>query len=406
MDFVTHSHSALVERLGGIPDRVEVLEGPLVTVVVRTKDRPELLAEALASISDSTYRRVEVVLVNDGGESPIAAASFPFPVVRVEMGTNQGRAAAANAGVEAASGDYVCFLDDDDLMAAEHLETLVGLVTAAGVRVAYTDAAVAVYELDGDNGWAEIERRVPYSRDFDPKLLLVDNYIPFNTLIVERSLFGEAGPFDPDLEFFEDWDYLIRLSGVTPFHHLASVTAEYRHFRGSGHHILGETPRRRDDFLRMKATVISRHRDRLSDTDLAQVVDGLRAETVTASEEVAAVRRELGEQRRSLAEFTEMYHQVNGERDALLREKSVHLTEIERLNDALSEHRRAATELETETSRLRGEDASLRAKVTEQEEHLGRLYAEIDRLNSLIDAMEKTSAWRWHRRLEKLRGRS
>ena len=105
-------------------------------------------------------------------------------MVRVDLAENRGRAAAAEAGVAAATGDYVAFLDDDDLAAPEHLATLAGLVSAAGVRVAYTDAAVAVYELDGPegSGWVCRERRLPYSRDFDPDVLLVDNYIPFNTL--------------------------------------------------------------------------------------------------------------------------------------------------------------------------------------------------------------------------------
>ena len=70
------------------------------------------------------------------------------PSRRVELAENRGRAGAADAGVAAATGDYVAFLDDDDLAAPEHLATLVGLVGAAGVRVAYTDAAVGVYELE------------------------------------------------------------------------------------------------------------------------------------------------------------------------------------------------------------------------------------------------------------------
>ncbi len=250
LDMITNGRRGLVRRLGGILPSGGIQDGPEVSVIVRTMDRPELLADALDSIAESSYRRVEVILVNDGGTPPTIPAAFPFPVVRVEMGTNQGRAAAANAGVDAATGEYLCFLDDDDLMEPGHLETLVGLVSAAGIRVAYTDAAVGVYELEPGHGWQEVDRRLPYSRDFDPDLLLVDNYIPFNTLIVERSLFDEAGPFDPNLEFFEDWEFLIRLAGLTPFHHRPQVTAEYRHFRGSGHHILGAQPHQFHQALR------------------------------------------------------------------------------------------------------------------------------------------------------------
>ena len=69
-DFTTRSPAQLVRHLGGDPEISEVREGPLVSVIVRTRDRPELLAEALASLAEGQYRRAEVVLVNDGGAAP------------------------------------------------------------------------------------------------------------------------------------------------------------------------------------------------------------------------------------------------------------------------------------------------------------------------------------------------
>jgi LmbE family N-acetylglucosaminyl deacetylase len=405
LDFATHGLDGLVTAIGGIPDRIEIDDGPRVSVVVRTKDRPEMLAEALASISRSTYRRVEVVLVNDGGAAPTVPVDFPFPVVSVEMGTNQGRAAAANAGVEAAGGDCICFLDDDDLFEPDHLSTLVSLTSAAGVRVAYTDAAVGIYELVAQQGWSEIDRRLPYSRDFDPERLLVDNYIPFNTLLIERALFDEAGPFDPELDFFEDWDFLIRLAALTPFHHLPRVTAEYRHFHGSGHHVLGDDLRDRSAFLRMKARVIERHRHRLDSSVLARVVDGLRNETVQSNEVSVAARRELGECRHATAELTDRFHRLNGECESLRNERITNLREIERLGTEIAELQRQIAELRPEIDHLLSEERALRSQAGEQDEHMKRLYAEIERLNSLIEEMEGTTAWRWHRRIEKLRGR-
>ena len=97
-------------------------------MVVRTRDRPQLLAEALDSLARGSYRRVEVVLVNDGGAAPPVPDGYPLELRRVELTENRGRAGAADAGVAAAGGDYVAFLDDDDLAAPEHLATLVGLV--------------------------------------------------------------------------------------------------------------------------------------------------------------------------------------------------------------------------------------------------------------------------------------
>lgn len=405
-DLVSHGRSSLVRRLGGVLEYAERHHGPLVSIVVRTKDRPDLLAEAMASIAKSTYRRAEVVLVNDGGQPPKLPQVFPFPIVVVEMETNQGRAAAANAGVEAATGEYFCFLDDDDLMEPEHLETLVGLVGAAGVRVAYTDAAVGVYELAPGHGWREVERRLPYSRDFDPDLLLVDNYIPFNTLMIERALFEEVGRFDSEFAFFEDWEFLIRLAAAARFHHLPRVTAEYRHFRGSGHHILGDRPRQREDFLRMKAAVIRRHRDRLGCDAIASIVDRLRGETVASVEADSTARRALTDLQKDLAAREDAYHRMNGECEALRGERRRLIAEIGRLEDELSGHREAAAELQQLTRRLQAEESGLRSKVEEQEEHLRRLYAEIERLGGLVEAMEQTTAWKLHRKIEKLRGRT
>ncbi|MEE4273838.1 MAG: PIG-L family deacetylase [Thermoanaerobaculales bacterium] len=390
-DLTTHGLSDLVGKLGGFADRIEIQDGPTVSIVVRTKDRPELLAEAIQSIAASTYRHIEVVLVNDGGETPSVAADFPFPVARVEMVDNLGRAEAANAGVGAATGAYVGFLDDDDLIGAEHIETLVGMVQAAGVQVAYTDAAVGIYELDGSRGWREVDRRLPYSRDFNPELLLVDNYIPFNTLLIERSLFDAVGPFDPTLDFFEDWDFLIRLAGVAPFHHLARVTAEYRHFRGGGHHILGERPQQRDDFLTMKAEVIRRHAERLDPATLAGIVDGLRAEAVRAGDAADGARSEAVISRRDR-------DRLNGECVALRDERASFVSRIDSLEEAV-------TSLQAETARLHGEEARLGAGIAERDSLIGELYAEIERLNELVRAMESTTAWRWHRRVERIKGK-
>lgn len=414
-DFATRSPAWLVEALGGVPRLHVVREGPRLSVVVRTKDRPELLRQALESLAAGTWRRTEVVLVNDGGAPPRVPADFPLDVVRIDLPENRGRAAAANAGVQAAGGEYVAFLDDDDLAAPEHLETLAGLVAGAGVRVAYTDAAVGIYELDPDGGgdaggdrtgWRCVERRLPYSRDFDPDLLVLDNYIPFNTLLIERALFAEVAadrhtaagvPFDPELPFFEDWDFLVRLAALVPFHHHPRVTCEYRHFRGGGHHVLGESPRSRTDFLERKAQVLARHRDRLTPERLARTVDLLRAERVEAGEAAASAKREAatawkeadranrraGEMELAKALAEDRQHRLQGEVEALRAEHEILAADLRRLYD---------------------EEARLRAAVDDQTAHLGRTYDEIQRLEGRIREMEGTRAWRLHRRLEGLRG--
>ena len=355
-----YSRSEFIRSVGGCPEIVDVAQGPLISVIVRTCDRPELLTQALDSLASSTYRQLEVVLVVDGAGPAPVPEDYPLLLRRVELSTRRGRSGAANAGLAAATGDFIAFLDDDDLVAPEHFAQLVAAAMAADVRVVYSDAAVVAYELQGDEGWKEMERRLPYSRDFDLDVLLVDNYLPLNTLLIDRTLIRSPDPFDSDLSFFEDWDFLIRLALETPFHHLKKVTCEYRHFRG-GAHILGENPRQRSDFLLMKQKVMERYRGHLSSERLARVVTLLRQEAVEGQEAGRSLRKDRDQAHRERARFESQYHSLHGE----------------------------VTGLREELPRFRG-------KVEEQEEHLRRVYQEIERLNDLIQTMQGTRAWRLH----------
>jgi LmbE family N-acetylglucosaminyl deacetylase len=352
-ELTTRGLASLVEELGGASDLAAEPAGPRISVVVRTRDRPALLAQALSSLAASRYRNLEVVLVNDGGAPPRIPEGFPFPVVRIDHPRSRGRAAAANAGLAAATGDAVAFLDDDDRVEPEHFSTLAGLARETSSPVVYSDAAVVVLEPDPETGWREVERRVVYSRDFDPDLLLVDNYIPLHTLLIDKASAAAAGPLDETLEFFEDWDWLLRLAERHRFLHLARVTCEYRHFRGSAHHALGESPRARPDFLAVKARVLAKHAAKLDADRLARVVDRLRAEAVHA-----ALR----------ADAAERAHAETAERTA-------------------------------------AEIRSLYAAAETQTAQVARLYGEIERLNGLIHAMEGTRAWRAHQWWQRQRRR-
>jgi hypothetical protein len=201
-------------------------------------------------------------------------------------------------------------------------------------------------------------------------------------LLIERALFAEAGPFDPTLPFFEDWDFLIRLSAITPFHHLAQVTCEYRHFRGGAHHVFGERPRERADFLEVKARVLAKHAESLTPAALARAVDILRAELVAEREGWASARRDLAALRTDLTALAQ-------DHQALARERFLWEERYHGANGEL-------TGLRTELQRLYEEERKLRAAVDDQTAHLARTYAEIERLNGIIREMEATRAWRVH----------
>ncbi|MBF0565223.1 MAG: glycosyltransferase [Nitrospirae bacterium] len=214
---------------------------PLVSIIVRTKDRPKMLMSALASIGSQSYRHIEVVLVNDGGEdisldlvtdvlngaSSSDSDSGNIAVNYVNLPTNTGRAHAANIGLKYSGGQYVGFLDDDDEFQPDHVETLVSFLEKGDFHITYSDCSLNVKQFDPDKKeFITSESYKFFDEDFDYDLLLMENYIPLHCLMFERSAL-EGQTFDESFDLFEDWDFLIRVASRHPFHHVKKTTAIY-----------------------------------------------------------------------------------------------------------------------------------------------------------------------------------
>jgi len=191
-----------------------------VSVLVRTRDRPRLLAEALESVARQTRPPLEVVVVNDGGE-PVGhiLASFAkrLTIRHVSHPVALGRAPAANAGVTVAQGRWIALLDDDDLFLPHHLETLSQAVAGTPIEVAH--AACRLVRPDGEEVMGG-----PVHRDD----LLLANTIPTCATLVSRAALLAVGGFDEGLPFLEDWDLWIRLARRREFLYVDQVTSIYR----------------------------------------------------------------------------------------------------------------------------------------------------------------------------------
>ncbi|HEU4521408.1 MAG TPA: PIG-L family deacetylase, partial [Thermoanaerobaculia bacterium] len=167
-----------LQQLTGRTATVEITRPELaVSVIIRTKDRPALLRDAVGSVSAGGYP-AEVIVVNDGGARPdVEGAKL------VEHSSPRGRSEAMNSGVRAATAAHVAFLDDDDLFYAEHLPTLAQAATTAPEKAAwYSDAVSAGLRLGESGRYETIWRQRLFAQDFDRGLLFVDNYIPLTTL--------------------------------------------------------------------------------------------------------------------------------------------------------------------------------------------------------------------------------
>jgi len=232
-------------------------ERPLVSVIVRTKERPELLREALASIAAQTYSPIEAVIVNDGGVD-VAEIIDNFlsdigHIQYIHQSENGGRACAANVGLQNARGEWIGFLDDDDLYEPDALRILISSGTKAGASVAYGQVIREHYLQDGSRD-PEISDYL-YARSFDRDLLYWQNYIPINALIFKKQALPEIRAFDNDLSVTEDWDFFLRLAESHDFLYVPVLVAHYRCFGAStvtGGRFTGEEMRQDEDTIHKK----------------------------------------------------------------------------------------------------------------------------------------------------------
>ena len=198
-------------------------------------DRPSLAA-ALESIAAQTWPNLEVVVVNAKGQahSALPERLGHVSLRLIEKGTPLRRSQAANAGLEAARGDYLCFLDDDDLFLPAHIESLLSaLRPKPDFRAAYSGVRVEVYE----SGVASEppERTFDFNQDYSRKALWGRNYIPMHAMLFMRGLITDSGcRFDESFDLFEDWDFWLQLSEYTDFLHVDTVSAIYRNTGASG----------------------------------------------------------------------------------------------------------------------------------------------------------------------------
>ena len=215
---------------------------PAVSVVIVTRDRPRLLADALATVASQVAAPLEVCL-GDDGRTPLAdtprAGDLPVRIVRCGGGH---AGIARNRAARLARGRWLAFLDDDDRWTREHLAGL-SAALAGGAGLAYRDVVVVRERLDAEGARHELARRA-IARDWDPETMRTDDYVPPSSFAITRALFERLGGFDETMRFSEDWDLLLRAARLATPVRVPGVTVEIR-MRDDGHLSLERSAERR-----------------------------------------------------------------------------------------------------------------------------------------------------------------
>lgn len=180
---------------------------PLVSVIVPTYHRHEPLFLALESIARQTYRNCEAVVIDDNAEDiwnlkvtividGIKTQYPDFQIIYIQNPTNQGSAETRNIGIRAAKGEYITFLDDDDIYLPEKIERQLEDIIASDADYGITDL-----ELFGADERLIQNRKRTYIKETDKESLL-RNHLMYHltgtdTLMFRKSYLTQIGMFPP-----------------------------------------------------------------------------------------------------------------------------------------------------------------------------------------------------------------
>jgi len=184
-----------------------------ITAVIPVLNRAQAIGKAIGSILSQELLQgyaLDVIVVDDGSTDDLDSVlrTFGARVNCIKHDRNKGAAAARNTGIAAATGDYLAFLDSDDVWLPNKIVRQIAFMmekrhvaSCTACRLARPGASDVVWPRDSDDVITRAD------------LVWGCFLSPGTTMICEHSVFNEIGPFDPFLKRHEDWDWLLRFTG-------------------------------------------------------------------------------------------------------------------------------------------------------------------------------------------------
>lgn len=195
---------------------------PLVSVIVPFYNGKRFIGEAIDSVLNQTYQSLEIIIVDDGSTDDPESAVGPFlsdPRIKlIKHGQNKGISAARNTGIKASGGEFIAFLDQDDMWLPEKLERQViifenspsdvGLVFS---NVNTIDDRGTIKEYFSMHGVPSNINSLPPQKVLEALFLVY--FIPMVTVLVRRECFGGVGLLDESIKGgADDYDFCLRVA--------------------------------------------------------------------------------------------------------------------------------------------------------------------------------------------------
>lgn len=204
-----------------------------ISIIIRTCNRYRFLRIALNSIRNQTYKNIEVVIVEDGenkSEKFIEDEFSDLNIKYISTGYKVGRVKAANIGLKNCTGDYINFLDDDDILLPIHVYELSNILNKfKDINIVHSSSYEQVidYDINHDSEYKYIKRIEVYNEKFDKDKILFENMFPIQAVMFKRNIYDLYGGMDEKFELLEDWDLWIKYSLYSDFYFLDKITSIY-----------------------------------------------------------------------------------------------------------------------------------------------------------------------------------
>jgi glycosyltransferase involved in cell wall biosynthesis len=216
---------------------------PIVSVIIPSYNCEAYIEETVRSVLNQTYKRVEIIVVDDGSTDRTCdlVKKLRSPQVRLLKQKNAGVCAARNAGFMAAHGDFICFLDHDDYWYPEKLSAQVlAMKNRPWVGVVYSNFTLWHRKNGVFPPPSELASKMdPREVDEDGSghiydRFLLDCYMLTSTAMFRRQVLLDCGLFDESLPYSEDWDLWLRISRKHTFLKLKRAMTLYRQHPNQG----------------------------------------------------------------------------------------------------------------------------------------------------------------------------
>ena len=379
----------------------------LVSIIVRTKDRPKLLQRALQSIGAQTYRPLEAIVVNDGGcdldQEDLKKTLGDVSLNYIRLETSTGRAHAGNVGIENASGEYLGFLDDDDELYPQHVAILRSRLEGAASSVAYSSVELIEKGYD-DQGESVVETKpVIFSKNFSLPDLLFGNYIPFNALLF-RSALVKSLELDESFDLYEDWDLLLRCAEINEFNFTDTITAKYYVWGDSQIAQTGDQQAIRQATLR----IYEKHKAKFSAaaicTKIFEKDTHIKSLEALTREKEGHIQNITAEARKKEKQLSELFAIV-GERDAAIsklweaiHEKEAHITNFRGIvtekEAAINQLSAALATAQSRTEELVAAIGEKDSLIAHKDSLIARIEAELGEKARYIEQLHASLAWK------------